>query len=151
MKDRINAFWNKHFGAELFPADGTDVAIEESHVQGLEEISNKLEALEAENLQLKEENQEHAMVIDELTTANDNGRAFAAVITAALEANNVEVPEGASAADVAAEKITAWGKTVPAATAPVATTADDLGDGTAPSYLTEFDKRVLERNNRNKK
>jgi regulator of replication initiation timing len=152
MKERINAFWNKHFGAELFPADGTDVAIEETHVEGLEAMGTKLEELEAENTQLKEENQTHAERLAELEAVELTASADAALIIEALEANNVELAEGQSIAELAAEKINAWGKTVPDAT-PVASTSDtDVDDApNGETFLTEIDRRAIEKHKRKNK
>ena len=95
MKERLNAFWQKHFAADLFPVDGNDVAIEEKHVQGLEEMSAKIDALTAESDQLRDANQLHAEVIEQMETETEAANASAAVILEALQANNVEVPEGA--------------------------------------------------------
>lgn len=142
MKERINAFWQKHFGADLFTADGTDVAIEEAHVEGLEEISGKLEALEADNTQLKAENQTHAESIAEMETAAAAALSFQETVRAALVANNVELAEGADVAAIAAEKINAWGASVPPATPVSPTDGDDLGDGKDEAFLTEIDKRA---------
>lgn len=152
MKERINAFWNKHFGADLFTADGTDVAIEETHVEGLEAMGAEIEALKADNLTLKSENQAHAERLATLEEVETEASSAAAIIAEVLEANNVEVPEGANIFELAAEKVNAWGKTVPPATPTASTDADEMD--TAPqgeTFLSDVDRRARERFNRNKK
>lgn len=124
----------------------------EENVAALEAAAQRLEAVQADNDTLKSENQSHAERIAELEAAVEESAATVATIFDALEANNVEVPEGADLAAIAAEKINAWGKTVPAATAVVPSAADDLGDGQQDeTILSDIDRRARERFNRNKK
>ena len=152
MKERINAFWNKHFGAELFTEDGTDVAIEETHVEGLEAMGAKVETLEAENTQLKGDNQAHAERIAELETTVEGHAATVATIYDALEANNMVPEDGAALGAHVAEKINAYGKTVPPATPVVATEADNLGDAEAGETIySDVDRRAQAAWNKNKK
>lgn len=150
LLERFAAAWAVLTASAFDAAEGKPELTEEN-VAALEDAAAKLDALTAENNQLKEENQLHAEVIEQMETETEAANASAAVILEALQANNVEVPEGTDITAVAVEKINAWGKTVPAATAVVPTDADNLGDSTEPDYLTAFDKREIERRNRNKK
>lgn len=150
LLERFAAAWAVLTASAFEAAEGKPELTEEN-VAALEDAATKLEALNAENDQLKEENQARAERIEALQATTDAGNAFAAAIVEALEANNVEMPEGTDVTALAVEKINAWGKTVPAATTVVPTAADDLGDKNEPDYLTAFDKRELARRNKNKK
>jgi hypothetical protein len=151
MKTRINAFWQKHFAADLFTPDGSNVAIEESHVEGLEAMGAELETLRADNATLKGENQTHAESITALETAAEASAAVVSTITGALEAANVELAEGADVAAIAVEKINAWAATVPPTTPIVPTGADNFGDDKPAAHMSEIDKRAQEKFDRQNK
>lgn len=150
LLERFAAAWAVLTASQFEAAEGKPELTEEN-VAALEDAAAKLENLTAENNQLKEENQAAAEVLAQLEDETEAANAFASAITEALEANNVEVPEGADVTALVVEKINAWGKTVPAATTVVPTAADDLGDAQPAAYLSDIDKRAIERFNRNKK
>ena len=149
--ERFTAGWKAFTGADISAIDGKPELTEEN-VAALEAAAKDLETVKADNDTLKGENQAHAERITELEATVEAAATSETVISAALEANNVEVPEGTDLASVVAEKINAWGKTVPAATAAVSTSADDLGDGaTDETIYSEIDKRAQAQFKRNKK
>lgn len=148
---RFAAAWAVLTASEFEAVEGKPELTEEN-VAALEAAAEGINTVKAENDTLKGENQAHAEKITELESTVEAAAKSSAVIEAALEANNVEVPEGTDLAAVVAEKINAWGKTVPAATAAVSTSADDLGDGaTDETIYSDIDKRAQAKFNRNNK
>jgi TfoX/Sxy family transcriptional regulator of competence genes len=125
----------------------------EENVAALEAAAADLETAKAEVETLKGENQTHAERIQELEATAADAAAATGVITEALEANNMLPEDGADFAAHVAAKINAFGKTVPAATAVVTTSADEL-DASAndePAYITEIDRRAIEKHNKKNK
>jgi len=148
--ERFAAAWAVLTASDFTAVEGKPELTEEN-VAALEAAATRLEAVQGENETLKADNQTHAETIAQMEAAASASAGFIETVRAALFANNVEVPEGADLAAIAAEKINAWGKSVPAATAVVPSAADDLGDATEEEYLTEIDRRARAKANRNKK
>lgn len=137
--------------ASAFEAVEGKPELTEENVAALEAAASDLETTKAEMETLKGENQTHAERIAALEETEESATAFATAIVEVLEANNVDVPEGADVAAIVAEKINAWGASVPPATAAAASTADDLGDAPKEETIySDVDRRAQERFKKNK-
>lgn len=124
----------------------------EENVEALEAAATKVETLEAENLQLKGENQTHAERIAELETTVEGHAGTVATIYDALEANNMVPEDGTALGAHVAEKINAFGKTIPAATPVASTEGDDLNDAEGGETIySEVDRRAHEAFNKKNK
>jgi hypothetical protein len=149
--ERFAAAWAVLTASDFTAVEGKPELTEEN-VAALEAAATRLEAVQGENETLKADNQTHAERITELEAVVEENAATVATIFDALEANNVEVPEGTDLAAIVADKINAWGKTVPAATAVVTSAADDMDDAPkGESIYSDIDARAHARFNRNKK
>lgn len=149
--ERFTAAWAVLTASSLTAIEGKPELTEEN-VAALEAAATQLETFKSENDTLKGQNQTHAERITELEATVEAATASETVITEALAANNMEVPEGTDVAAFVAEKINAYGKTVPPATPVAPSAADDLGDtATDEDFLTDIDRRARAKANRNKK
>lgn len=144
MKKQINDFWNKHFGADLFSSDGSEVKLNEDHAAKLQGLDEEIDSLRAENATLKDEAGTSAQSISDLeakvTAAEDAAKVEADKITAALTEHGVEVAEDANAADLAVEKINAWAAGTGKPTTTTTTVADNVeGENKRPEHYSKTD------------
>lgn len=144
LSERFTAVMVALTAAEFTLVEGKP-ELTEANVEALEAAAERLESVEAENTQLKGDNQAHAERITELEASVESNAATVSTILDALESNNMPLAEGAELGAFVAEKINAYGKTVPAATPVVTTGADDLGDANTDEHLSEIDKRARAR------
>lgn len=141
LSERFAAVMIALTASEFTIAEGKPELTEEN-VAALEAAATELSTARADVETLKGENQAHAETIAQLEADAEASAAVVDTIREALVANNVELAEGADVAAIAAEKINAWGASVPPATPVSPTDGDDLGDGKDEAFLTEIDKRA---------
>jgi FtsZ-binding cell division protein ZapB len=149
MKERINAFWNKHFGASLFSEDGKETKLSEEHVSKLEGLDKELDDLRAQNATLKDEAQTAATTISDLEAAAETAKTEKEATQTSIDAvastlanYNVKVEEGKDVLAVANETLEAWAKRSGLATAVPVSTADNLEDGNKDSFYSQTDEDV---------